>query len=246
MARIAVITPYHSEPLEYLDACHRSVLAQEPRADHFMVADGIPNDTVATWNVRHVVLPSSHGDGGATARGLGSLLADSEGYDFIAFLDADNWYLPGHLASMVRLHEKTGAPVCTCLRTFHRPDGSPLPVSEPAEDQLHHVDTSCFFLHRAAFEVLPVWSRMPSQLWRLCDRVFLAALRHARFAAMSTRERTVAYRTLYEAHYAQAGLPMPEGVKPNDILKPAIEWLKTQDGVTECVRRLGFWPASYL
>jgi glycosyltransferase involved in cell wall biosynthesis len=246
MPRIAVITPYFKEPLDWLRQCHESVLGQEVPADHFMVADGFPRPEIASWNVRHAVLPQAHGDGGSAARGIGSVLADAAGYDFIAYLDADNWYLPGHLASLLELQRTTGAPVCTSFRSFHRPGGERLDITERAEDLLQHVDTSCFLLHRAAFEVLAVWARMPKPLGAMCDRIFLAGIRKERFGIASTRARTVAYRTLYELHYTQAGLEPPAGFKPGDLLKPAFEWLQTKEGVDESIRRLGFWPLSFM
>ncbi|TFZ08187.1 glycosyltransferase [Ramlibacter humi] len=246
MASIAVITPYHQEPLEVLEQCHRSVLAQEPAADHFMVADGFPNPQVAGWKVRHVVLPQAHGYGGSVPRGVGAMLAEAQGYEFVAFLDADNWYHPGHLASLVELQRRTRAPVCSSLRTFHQPDGTPIETVEAAEDQLVHVDTSCLLIHRSAFSALPVWMHLPQQIFKLCDRVFVAALRHKRFAIASTRQRTVAYRTLYQTHYEAAGLPLPAGFKPTNILHPSYEWLNTREGVALTVERLGFWPAAYM
>jgi glycosyltransferase involved in cell wall biosynthesis len=250
MPRIAVVTPYHREPVEVLAECHQSVLAQQGlgdvQVDHIMVADGFPRDDLAAWKIRHVQLPHAHGDYGCVARGLGSTMADAEGYDFIAYLDADNWFHPGHLASLVDAHGRTGAPVVSSFRSFHKPDGTRMEVTEIDEDQLQHVDTSCFLLHRSVFEVLQVWTRMPPRARLISDRVFLGALRHARFAIFSTRERTVAYRTLYETHYTAAGLPLPAGYKPQDVLKPAIDWLATKEGVTESVERLGFWPLSYV
>ena len=244
MARIAVITPYHKEPLELLAQCHESVVAQSVQADQFMVADGCPRPEPASWDVQHVVLPRGHDDFGCTPRGIGSLLADSQGYDFVAYLDADNWYEPGHLASLLELHRRTGAPVCTSFRNFRQPDGSPLETSEHEEDLLQHIDTSCLLVHRTAFSILPVWIRMPKRLVPLCDRVFVAALRQARFAIASTRERTVAYRTLHELHYTQAGLAPPPGFKSGTLLQPAVEWLKTLEGVHDSVRQLGFWPLA--
>jgi len=248
MPRIAVVTPYYKEPLSWLRQCHESVLAQEVPADHFMVADGFPRQELADWNVRHVVLPdlAIEGDGGSMGRGIGGALADACGYDFVAYLDADNWFLPGHLASLLELHRSTGAPVCTSFRSFFTPDGVRLDVSEEAEDTLQHVDTSCFFLHRSAFNLLTLWSRLPRPLGLLCDRVFLAALRNERFAILSTRRRTVAYRTLYELHYRGAGLEPPPGFKPRSILQPAFQWLQTREGVEESIRRLGFWPLTFM
>src|SRR5205814_1150110 len=119
LPKIAVITPYCREPLDVLAQCHESVLAQGAEVDHFMVADGYPREEVNAWNARHVVLPLAHADGGSTPRAVGSILADAEGYDFIAYLDADNWYAPGHIASLLELHRSSGALVCSCFRTFH-------------------------------------------------------------------------------------------------------------------------------
>jgi hypothetical protein len=246
MPRIAVITPYYKESLDVLAQCHQSVLAQGVDADHFMVADGFPRTELTAWKIRHVPLPSSHDDGGGTPRAIGGLLADSEGYDFVTYLDADNWYHPGHLTSLLDLHAKTGSPVCTCFRTFHHPDGTKLEITEQEEDQLIHVDTSCFLLHRVTFSSLSVWARMPKPLGPLCDRVFLAALRHERWPIVSTRMRTVAYRTLHELHYTRAGLQPPEGVKRNGMIRPGLEWLATKPGVDECFRTLGFWPLTFV
>jgi hypothetical protein len=246
MPRIAVVTPYYKESLDVLAQCHESVLAQGVDADHFMVADGFPRPEIGGWKVRHVPLPSSHDDGGGTPRAVGGLLADSEGYDFVAYLDADNWYHPGHLTSLLELHAKTGSPVCTSFRTFHRPDGTKLEITEQEEDQLLHVDTSCFLLHRVTFSSLAIWARMPKPLGPLCDRVFLAALRHERWPIVSTRMRTVAYRTLHELHYTAAGLQPPEGFKRNGMIRPGLEWLATKPGVDECFRTMGFWPLTFV
>jgi glycosyltransferase involved in cell wall biosynthesis len=145
--RIAVITPYYKEPLSILKQCHDSVLAQQVDAvvDHFMIADGHPMLELSKWKVKHVQLPNAHSDNGNTPRGIGSTLADAEGYDFVAYLDADNWYYPDHLASLLALHHQSEAPVCCSMRTFHKIDGSPLNIAEPQEDSFLHVDTSCFF-----------------------------------------------------------------------------------------------------
>ncbi|MDB5873397.1 MAG: glycosyltransferase family 2 protein [Ramlibacter sp.] len=246
MPKIAVVTPYFKESLEVLAQCHASVLSQGVDADHFLVADGFAKPEIATWKARHVTLPSSHGDAGGTPRGIGGMLAASEGYDFVTYLDADNWFHPGHLASLLDVHSRTNSPVCTSWRTFHRPDGSDLRITEPAEDELRHVDTNCYFIHRIAFEVLGVWLRTPKQLALIGDAVFLSAIRHARFPIVPTRQRSVAYRTTHEFHFRLAGEPPPEAAKPLDMVRPAQQWLLTKEGVDESVRCLGFWPASYM
>jgi glycosyltransferase involved in cell wall biosynthesis len=96
--KIAVITPYYKESIEFLRQCHKSVINQDISTDHclthFFIADGFPNEEVMKWNIKHITLPQAHSDNGNTPRGIGSILADVEGYDFIAYLDADNWFYP--------------------------------------------------------------------------------------------------------------------------------------------------------
>ncbi len=244
--RIAVITPYHQEPVEVLARCHKSVCTQGLDLAHFMVADGHPLDCIDAWDVRHVKLPRSHGDYGNTPRGLGSLLAKSEGYDFIAYLDADNAYHPGHLRSLLELWERTRSAACSSFRTFHDEAGHDLSISERDEDELRHVDTSCFLIHRSGFDGLAVWLDMPKILSSIGDRVFLAGLLHRRFVISTTGLRTVAYRTQHAAHYLSANLAVPKGAKDMDFAEPALDYLAAGEGIDQCIRDLGFWPLSYL
>ena len=244
--RLAVITPYYREPLEILEQCHRSVITQGVAADHFMIADGHPLDEIDAWNVAHVKLNTAHADNGNTPRGIGSLLARSQGYDFIAYLDADNWYHEGHLRSLLALWEKRGGAACSSLRTFHDLAGNDLGIREPAEDDFRHVDTSCFLVHRSGFDCLTVWLDMPKILGPMCDRVFLAALLHRKLPIFSTQARTVAFRTQYRYHYELANLPVPEDAKGNDVLQRPGEYLLSPDGVSDCIRTLGFWPFTHV
>ena len=240
--RIAVITPYFKEDTSVLRHCHQSVMSQDVDVTHFMVADGFPNPEVDQWAVRHVRLPEAHGDNGNTPRGIGSVLADVEGYDFIAYLDADNWFHPGHLASLLELEQQTGADVCCAMRSFHRMDGLEMPgVRENDEDAGLHVDTSCYLLGRGAFGVLPTWTRMPRMLSPVCDRVFFSALREQRLALEFTNRATVAFRSQYGAHYATAGLATPDGAKWDTGTRERA-WLASAEGIQTTVRALGFYP----
>jgi glycosyltransferase involved in cell wall biosynthesis len=243
-ARIAVITPYYKESLSILEQCHKSVLAQHVHAivDHFMIADGYPKAEIAKWNVKHVCLPNAHSDNGNTPRGIGSALADAENYDFVAYLDADNWYYPDHLASLLALHQQSQSPVCCSMRTFHKLDGSPLNISEPQEDSLLHVDTSCFLIHSSAFDLLRVWYRMPKQLGPICDRVFKLTFVNSRFSIAYSKKRTVAFRSQYRLHYELAGQPITDELKFNAELEACYEYLVTQEGVSKSIERIGFWP----
>ena len=243
--KIAVITPYYKEPTEMLMQCHESVARQGENVDHFMIADGFPNEEVARWPVKHVALPAAHGDNGNTPRAVGSLLAINGGYDYIAYLDADNWFHDGHLASLLATMIETKADVATCFRTFHDLEGNMLDVFERAEDKLKHVDTSCFLIGRAAFPATMVWGLMPKPLSPSCDRVFLGMLKHNRYRLHSTRSPSVAFRTQYAVHYKAAHQPIPPNAKKSSEFDPVLNYLKSNEGVAECVRLLGFWPYHY-
>lgn len=244
--RLAVITPYHKEPFAFLEQCHRSVMSQDLDVTHFMVADGYPHDGLDAWNIKHIKLPSAHADYGNTPRGIGSLLASSEGYDFISYLDADNWFHDGHLRSLVQLWEQTRSAACCSFRSYHDRTGKDLGIHERDEEKLLHIDTSCFLLHRSAFACLTIWLDMPRALASVGDRIFLAGLLHRKLPISSTRARSVAYRSHSRAHYLMANHPVPEGARDIDLKADAWRYLTTGEGVSRSVSALGFWPPSYI
>ena len=247
MYKIAVITPYYKEPTEVLKKAHDSVLNQGVNADHFFIADGFPNLEITSWKAKHIILSESHGDNGNTPRGIGSALADIEGYDFIAYLDADNWYHENHLQSLIQLYEETKISICTSFRTFHTLDGEDLKIRERDEDLLLHVDTSCLFIHRSSFALTTFWLKIPKQLSPMCDRVFVASCRANRYPMASTKKRTVAFRSQYESHYKAANRTSPQDIKiSKEIFYPCYQYLKSATGVNECISRLGFWPMTYM
>ena len=240
--KIAVITPYYQESLEYLRQCHQSVVSQGVDVDHFFIADGFPQAELMSWKIKHMTLPFAHGDNGNTPRGIGGKLAEAEGYTFITYLDADNWYHPGHLQSMLDLWEKTQADVCASFRTFHALDGQELRVQEKDELELRHVDTSCLLLHRRAFNILDVWLKMPKPLSPICDRVFFTGIKKNHYRVEFTRQKSVAFRSQYLAHYQHskidtAGLNLKESV-----VKETYKWLLSSEGLRESVDSLGFLP----
>ena len=246
--RIAVITPYGTEPPEQLRQCHESVLAQAGgtrfEASHFLVADGHARPEVDGWNVRHVRLPDALRDHGNTPRSIGSLLADSEGFDFIAYLDAGNWYLPGHLENLLDAFEETGSPVCCSLSALHRIDGSLLPLEEKPPTPDSHARSNCLLMHRRGFSVCPTWHRLPRPLGPMGERVFYRALQNAGLAVSLSLRRTVAIRTRLAKHYTLAGETPPPGAVTHDGLAESLKYLYSAIGVTESVEALGFWPGT--
>jgi glycosyltransferase involved in cell wall biosynthesis len=241
--RIAVITPYYKEPVQMLKDCHASVVSQGVDVDHFMVADGFPLDEVSNWPVQHVLLNKAHADNGNTPRGIGAFLAINQGYDFVTFLDADNWYHPGHLQSMLDLYASTKADVCCSRRTYHDMAGHPLPVTEEVEDKGRHIDTSCMFFAPSAFDAMGCWLKMPKQLSPICDRVMLNQLWDKRYKLAFSELRSVAFRSQYAWHYRDVKAPPTDiKLKGQDEFDRCIKWLYSAEGVSACVSNLGFWP----
>jgi glycosyltransferase involved in cell wall biosynthesis len=123
--RYAIVTPYYKEEKWLLERCIRSVHAQTVKVEHFMIADGHPQDWLDREPMRHLRLDREHRDFGNTPRTIGALLAVSEGYDGIGFLDADNWFENDHVAGCIAAAARSE----TCdyviaRRNLCRPDGS--------------------------------------------------------------------------------------------------------------------------
>lgn len=242
MKKIAVITPYYKEPIEVLRQCHESVLNQSIPATHFFIADGFPQPELGQWDIKHISLAQGHDDNGDTPRGIGGILAEIEGYDFVAYLDADNWFHPNHLSSLMDEMEKTGAEIGCSFRTIHALDGSELTgVQESDEISLEHVDTSCYLIHRDAFEALHTWLRIPKNLSPVCDRIFYMYLKHKKFKLAYTKDKSVAFRSQYLVHYQMAGISPPNNLK-EITAGEAFQWMLTIDGLKETVQKLGFIP----
>ena len=223
--RVAVITPYHREDEAILRCCHESVAGQSHPCTHIMVADGHPSPAVAAWQVEHMVLPQAHGDNGNTPRGIASLCAMRQGFDAIAYLDADNWFEAEHIAAMVALQRKSQAAVCTAGRMLHDWEGGALYRDDAGNDGKDLVDTSCLYLTRAAFGLLPLWCLMPPQVSPICDRVIWRAVQMRGLTTAHDPTATVGFRTRYARHYELAGREVPAWAKSGEEAMGCFQWL---------------------
>ncbi len=242
MQNIAVITPYYKEPDEQLLQCHNSVLAQTYPCTHILVADGFPKGIRTPTRTLHVPLPRGNADYGNTPRFIGGVLADSYGFDAVAYLDADNWFEPDHIEKMRASQLETAAPLVCCKRTFRDLDGNVLPVTELEEDSFAHVDTNCWLITRPAFALFKSW-RVPKPVSVAGDRIFFQNAKRERYQIAETHHRTVNYRTKYPDHYNKAGIALPPGVYETDELSKAQSYALTMQGVIEMTAALGFYPS---
>ena len=224
--RYVFITPYYKETKAVLEQCIASVLSQTVRADHILIADGFPQDWIDQINVRHVRLDRAHADWGNTPRCIGALMAAAEGYDGIAFLDADCWLERDHLESCLASIEELPSADCGYVvagRTFRRPDGSVMNIT--GERLEIHADTNSLLLLPAAYPLLSVWALIPRELVHVGDRVFYLALKSKGLDAAFSRKQTVNYICTYASFYRALGEEPPEPVKENPDHGSMIGWI---------------------
>ncbi|MBF0198510.1 MAG: glycosyltransferase, partial [Planctomycetes bacterium] len=168
--KVAVITPYYDEPIEWLRKCHYSVAAQDMCCTHIMIADGRPRKEVDQWAVRHIPMPYSHNDFGDTARSIGVTDAIGAHFDAIAFLDADNWFAPNHISSLMQCAQKTGAAIVSSGRLFCRMDTSVMGQCLNSDGD-NFSDTNCLLFTKSAFRQANEWVYVPPYAHGIGDRV---------------------------------------------------------------------------
>jgi predicted O-linked N-acetylglucosamine transferase (SPINDLY family) len=227
--RIAVVTPYYKEQRRVIERCIESVRRQSYPVTHIVVADGHPQDWVDATGVRHLRLDHAHADFGDTPRGIGSLLAVSEGFDAVCFLDADNWLESDHVASCLHTLERHAGEldVIAARRRFVRDDGSVLPLPASEDDALGHIDTSCYFVLRGAFHTLARWITMPRPLALVGDRIYRAGLDENGVRMARTDKVTVNYLCTWASLFRAVGEEPPAYAKPNVDQTSAVQWLES-------------------
>jgi len=211
--KIAVVTPYHKEDIAIIRRCHESVATQTFACRHILVADGFPLDPIDRWNSDHIKLPQSHGDIGSTARVIGSFNAIGSGFDGIAFLDADNWYGPEHIAKLLELYRSTAAPFLSSSRYLCRLDGSVMGLCHMSDGRTF-VDTSCMLLMRPAFGLIQNWCLMPDYAHIIGDRVFFYLAKASGVQTAHLDLPTLYYRCSKAGNYDHFGEQHPPGVQP--------------------------------
>ena len=153
---------------------------------HILVNDGgEPPRVDDSGSLQVVHLPRAHHDVGNAGRAIGSVTAICQGFDALAYLDADNWYEPNHLETLAALYRASGADVCSSARNLYHPEGTLLGRC-PEVDGERFVDTNCLFLTSAAFAVVAAWYLVPRghvlaadrEVWRTIKNRNLPARAH--------------------------------------------------------------------
>lgn len=224
--KISVITPYYKETTEQLLSMHRSVLRQDMKVTHVMVADGFPNASVSKWDCQHIILPTAHHDAGNFARGVGALHAFQSGADCVCYLDADNWLESGHVSSLFDAMSESKADVAVSRRALRRLDGSILEALDSESDAVRFADTSTMMLARSAIEISTLWITMPQQLSGAGDQIVWAAINQRGLKVARTGIPTMNYVTKWDVHYSGRGEVAPQGAVDLGIVRASEEFWK--------------------
>lgn len=220
---VAALTPYSREPLEMLERCYRSVARQTVRCEHVFVADGYPREELDGWDVRHLRLSVPHKDFGDTPRRVAGEAVIDAGFDAVVYVDADNWLRPHHVESLVACHLARGAVICHSARTFHRIDGTLLPLQQQG-DNVRHVDGNCLFVSREAFDLLPLWGSWPRELSCIDDRMIWHAALACGHSHAFTGAFTMCYEAAHVSFYNAVGETPPIGARPDLDLDQLYTW----------------------
>jgi starch synthase len=208
--RVAVVTPFHREPTAWLEACQRSVARQTHACTHVLVGDAATVQPPLPALV--IPLPQGAQDWGDTPRAVGAMYAAGLGFDAIAFLDADNTFDAEHIASLVALHQQTGAVVLSARRRLVSLDGQPM-ANCLSSDGEAFCDTNCLMVMRPAFAQMAQWAVMDPAFHAIDDRVIWHALKAAGHARAHSPVVSVSYRVSQPGIYRDLGWPLPEGVR---------------------------------
>ncbi len=205
--KIAIISAYHGETLETIRRCHDSVLAQTIKADHILIGDGRGHDDIDDWNCQHVRLSDCHSDYGDTPRSIGTVMAFAQGYDYLCWLDADNWLEPDHVEAALACSTTA---VVTMPRHLYWPDGRPIGVCDESNGRDFN-DTNCYLIPRPYMELGMSWTFRPDGTDPAVGDRHVWGTFQREATIVRSEKVTINYTTTIAMHYLQRGLvPPPE------------------------------------
>ena len=226
MKKIAVITPFYNEDFKVIKKTNDSVLMQtneQFKCDHIIIADGYDNNNcLKNLECFSLELKENHKDNGNTPRSVGTNLAISKNYDYIMYLDADNWFFENHTKTLFDLINLEDAISCS-YRTFFTIDGKKLDYLEDSDSLLKkHVDTSCYLIPKSFFKFINIWHLIPKPTSQWCDRIFFNYLNRMKVPIKFSEKHTLAFRSLYQVHYKNNKDLMPKYPKENSEINKKV------------------------
>ncbi len=256
--KIAVITPYNNEDFVIIKRANESVISQENElskqykfvpnfiCDHIIIVDGFDkNKNLNRLKCKKIELKKNYNNNGNTPRSIGTDFAISSNYDFIMYLDSDNWFLEGHIRSLFELIENKDYIGCS-YRSFYTMDETKMSYIEDTDClQKKFVDTSCYLIPQAFFKVMNIWHLIPQETSQWCDRIFFNNLLRHQCPIRFSERHTLAFRTLYDVHYTYSNLELPKNVKiSKKINEKAVNFFSDENNKKDFLKNFGFWWKS--
>jgi hypothetical protein len=190
---------------------------------HLIVTDGAFENFLSCPPDVHVLnLPKRTGDFGDTPRAVGSMYALSLRANLLSYLDADNWVVPDHLASILDAIVPCDALVITTKRQFAAIDGRPLGAICLTSNGIEFCDTNCLTLYGAALRLGLCWGDIHPGEHAIDDRVVWGEIRKSSIPCIHTDLATVFYRANSAGIYHDLGLTPPDDARSTSSISEAL------------------------
>lgn len=244
--KVAVVTPYHAEPEAWVQALIRSVATQTHPATHILIGDGVRNDAYDGDGRVHLSLPEATNDSGGTPRAVAGTWAVENGFDMVAYVDADDRIDREFVASLVRVREKVGADVVSVPHAYYDRDMQPARNLEGQHigawahgsarqiggTLYNFMPASGLALAGRALAHAGDWKKVPHELRRVHDVFFSQALISRPYTLAWLARALYHYRLTHAVQYERYNLPMPADLDAEAKVEgneTAIEYLKNLD-----------------
>ena len=153
----------------------------------------------------------NHHDAGATPRAIGAISAFSQGYDAVAFLDADNCYETNHLRLMIEHCQMNKCDLVSATRNIYSSFDNQFLYTDTIESNgQDFCDTNCLFMTRTLMPLMTHWITS-KDLYIAGDRVFWNLVCSKEdVKRMHCQTPTVNYYTKWAWHFQYAKQPIPD------------------------------------
>lgn len=221
--KVAIVTPYHSEPETWVQAMIRSVAEQTHPVTHVLVGDGVHNPAYEGAGRVTMTLPEGANDSGGTPRAAGGAWAVRNGFDIVAYVDADDRLDREFAASLVHLRDAVGAEVLSVPHAYYDRDMRPArnmmgqhigvwahgSARQIGGTFYNFMPASGLALAGRALAHVEDWTRIPKVLSRVHDVFFSQALISRPYVLAWLARALYHYRLTHAHQYDRFNLPAP-------------------------------------
>ncbi|VUD66044.1 hypothetical protein TDB9533_03490 [Thalassocella blandensis] len=226
--KVAVVTPCFSSETTHLKQCINSVQQQTySNILHILINDGgHPLPKFNSPNLETIDFSRNFNDYGDSPRAIGAFYAFARGVDAVCFLDSDNWFLPEHLESLVKLQQRLQIPFVSSYRLLASVNGDIMgPCGE--SDGFHFCDTNTMFFTREISSLATSWCDIDSDQHAIGDRLIWDKIVSSGINISCTDLPTVVYRTRFIHHYEFFNTEIPESAVNGSHIAAFLDQIET-------------------